>query len=239
MLVFKKRHQILNNLDEYWFLLLQDIDPRVLAELKCVNETCVLYISHPIICLNLKRGCNSSAHSFFFDMVLHHRLVDSSSSGSLSQLHIGHHQMFFVRISQHVFQILLQLEPEQETSSNLLNFNNLLSSFVEVDLDIIPGSVTSIQTLYENTRTVSLEDSPEPVYIYFQIEQMLFSRFFFGVVGNVEFHELVETSKSIAKRCIFNSFFVGYNKIIKGEQSGNTIDQEMSVTWDATYWVRK
>ena len=83
--------------------------------------------------------------------------------------------MLFIGVSEHVFEVLLQLEPQEETTSYLLNFHDLLSSLIEVNLDIVPGPVASIETLNQNTWTVSLEYSPQSVNVNLKIEKVLLS----------------------------------------------------------------
>lgn len=126
--------------------------------------------------------------------------------------------MLLIGILKHILQISLQFYPEQPASSNLLNLDDFLTSFIEVDLDIVSRSVTSIQALNENTWTVPLENSSQSVNIDLQVEQVLFSRLLFRIVGNVELHELVETSETVTEGCIFNSFFIGNDEVVEGKQ---------------------
>lgn len=80
----------------------------MLAELECINKTCVLNIPHSPESLNLQ-GCSYSASQCLLAYVkVHHLIVDSLSSCSLSQLDIRHHEMLFVGPDQHVSQVSLE-----------------------------------------------------------------------------------------------------------------------------------
>lgn len=96
-------------------------------------------------------------------MVLNHGLVNSPGSRSLPQLDIRHHQVLLVLVLEHVSQITLELCPEQESSCNLLNLDDLLPSLIKVDFDVVPGPIAPIQALYQDTRTISLEYSPQSI----------------------------------------------------------------------------
>jgi hypothetical protein len=126
--------------------------------------------------------------------------------------------MLLVCVPQHVFQVFLEFDSQKESSGNFLNLDDLLPSLVEVDLDVVPGPVAPVEALNEDARAVSLKDTPESVNIDLKIEQMLFCGLFLGVIRNVELHELVETSESISKRSIFNSFLVSYHKVVEGQK---------------------
>lgn len=83
--------------------------------------------------------------------------------------------MLFIGVSEHVFEVLLQLESQKETTSYLLNFHDLLPSLIEVNLDIVSGPVSSIETLNQNNWTVSLKYSPQSVDVDLKIEKVLLS----------------------------------------------------------------
>ena len=165
-------------------------------------------------------------------MVLHHGVIDSPSSSSLPELNVGHHQVLLIGIPEHVLKILLKLAPKKETSGNLLDLYNLLPPLIEVDLDIVSRSVTSIQTLDEHTRRIPLEDSPKTIDIYLQVEQMLFCTLLFSVVWDVEFHELVKTSESVAEGSIFDTLFVCDYEVVECKKRLDAVDQEVTVAWD-------
>ena len=166
MFFFEKRHKVSYNFDKNWLLLLQDINPWILAQLQGINETCILDISHPIKCLNFETSLNSPSHSFLFLMILHHSVIDSPSCSSLPELNVGHHQMLLIGVPEHVLEILLELAPKEETSCDFLNLDDLLPSLIKIDLDVVSRSVTSIKTLDEHTWRISLEDSPKTINIY-------------------------------------------------------------------------
>ena len=132
-------------------------------------------------------------------MIFHHGVIDSSGGSSLSELNIRHHQVLFVRVPKHILKISLQLAPEKEPSSNFLDFYDFLSPLIEVYLDVVSRPITSVETLYEYTRRISLKNSSETIYIDLEVEKMLLSTLFFSVVRNVEFHELIETSEPVAE----------------------------------------
>lgn len=172
-------------------MLLQNVQPRILAEFESIDETCIFIVSHPIECLNLESCGDSPSHGLLFEMVLHHIVVNSASSRSLSKLNVRHHQMLLIIVREHIFQISLQFDPKQEASGNLLDLYDFLTSFIEIYFDIVTRSVTPIQALNENTWTISFENSSESININLQVEQVLLSRFLLGVVGNMKLHELV------------------------------------------------
>ena len=82
--IFEKRHQVLNDFDENRLLLLQNVQSWIATELKRVDETCVFVIPHPIVGLNLKSSRDSPSHGLLLDVVVHHIVVNSASSSSLS-----------------------------------------------------------------------------------------------------------------------------------------------------------
>lgn len=112
MSILKQWHQISYNFDENGLLLFQDVEPGVFTQLKSVDETGILFISHSVISLDLLSCSNPSSHGLFLEVVLHHGLEYSSSGSSLSELYIGHHQMFFIGILEHVSEIIFQLESQ-------------------------------------------------------------------------------------------------------------------------------
>lgn len=144
MLFLKKRHQVSHNFDKDWLLLLQDVDPWILAQLQGIDKTCILDISHSVKCLNFETSLYSSPHGFLFLMILHHGVIDSSCSCSLSELNVRHHQMLLVGVPEHVLKIFLKLAPKKETSSDFLDLDYLLPSLIEVNLDVVSRSVASI-----------------------------------------------------------------------------------------------
>lgn len=125
--------------------------------------------------LDLAGGSGPSPHRLFLDVVLNHRLVDFPCCSSLSQLNIGHHEVLFVTVAQHVLQIFLQLQSQQVATGNLLDFYDLQSSLVEIDFDEVSGSIATVQTLNENTWTVLFEDPAQSIDVDLQVEQMLLS----------------------------------------------------------------
>ena len=175
MLIFKQRHQFFDNLDENRLLLFQNVDSWIFTELQSVNETRILDISHSVICLQFQSCCDSTTHCFLLDVVLHHRLVDSACCCSFPELNVRHHEVLFIGVAEHVFEVLLQLESQKETTSYLLNFHDLLPSLIEVNLDIVSGPVSTIETLNQNTWTVSLKYSPQSVHVDLKIEKVLLS----------------------------------------------------------------
>ena len=125
--------------------------------------------------LDLTSSSRPSPHRLSLDVVLNHRLVDFSCCSSLSQLNIGHHEVLLIAVAEHVLQIFLQLQSQQVTTGNLLDFDDLQSSFVEIDFDEVSGSITTVETLNQNTWTVLFEDPSQSIDVDFQVEQMLLS----------------------------------------------------------------
>lgn len=132
-------------------------------------------------------------------MIFHHGIIDSSGGSSLSELNIRHHQVLLVGVPKHVLKIPLKLAPEKEPSSNFLDFYDLLSPLIEVYLDVVSRPISSVETLDEYTRRIPLKNSSETIYVDLKVKKMLLSTLFFGVVRNVEFHELIETSEPVAE----------------------------------------
>lgn len=145
--------------------------------------------------------------------------------------------MFFIGILQHIFQIILQLQSQQEPSCNLLDLDNFLTSFVEVNLHVVTRSVASVKTLNQNTGTVSFKYSLKPIDVYLQVEQMLFCRLFFGVIWDVQFHKFIEAPKPVAKGCILNPFLISYDEVIERQQCLDAVNQEVTVAGNAAHWV--
>jgi len=83
--------------------------------------------------------------------------------------------VLFVTVAQHVLQIFLQLQSQQVATGNLLDFDDLQSSLVEIDFDEVSGSIATVQTLNENTWTVLFEDPAQSIDVDLQVEQMLLS----------------------------------------------------------------
>lgn len=123
-----------------------------------------------MIGLDFERCCNSLPHRFLFDVVVHHVLENSPRGGPFTQLDIRHHEVLFIFVTQHVLQVSLQFLSQKVASSNFLYFDYLQSSLIEVNLDKVPGSVSSVETLNEDARTVPLKNTSETVNVYFQIE---------------------------------------------------------------------
>ena len=61
----------------------------------------------------------------------------------------------------------------EPTSHTLLDEYHLGSAFVEVNFNEVSRSITSIKTLDEDSRTVTLENSLESINVNFKIQQML------------------------------------------------------------------
>ena len=68
---------------------------------------------------------------------------------------------------------------------------------------------------------------------------MLFITLFMAIVWDVEFHEFVKPSETVAKGSIFNSFFIRDHKIIKGFESCDRVDHEVSVARSDTNRIFK
>ena len=66
---------------------------------------------------------------------------------------------------------------------------------------------------------------------------MLFGRSFVGVVWNVKFHEFVQPTESVAKRCIFNSFFICNHVVVECFQTINRVNEEVTIAGDLAHWI--
>jgi hypothetical protein len=106
---------------------------------------------------------------------LNHQIEDSPGGGPLPQFNIGHHKMLLVSVLQHLEQVFLQLLSEKESSGYFLDLHGFFLPFVEVDLNIVPGSVPSVQTLDQDGRTITLEDSAQSIGVYLKVENVLVS----------------------------------------------------------------
>ena len=93
-------------------------------------------------------------------------------------------------------------------------------------------SVTSIQTLNQNTRRVTFEYTLQSVDINIQTNQVTLSALQLGVVGDVQLHELVKSSESVSETRIFNSLFVCNYMVIKSFESRNRVDHEVTIPWN-------
>ena len=132
VLLLKKWHQALNHSHEDWLLFFQDIQAWELAQLKSINETSILDISKSPIGLNLESSLYSASESVTSVEELHHLKVDPLGSSSLSKLNVTHHEMLFICKNQHVSKISLEFLSEQESSHNLLYFDNFVSSLIKI-----------------------------------------------------------------------------------------------------------
>lgn len=145
--------------------------------------------------------------------------------------------MLLVGVSKHVPQVILELLSATVTSVNLLNLNDFLLSFVEVDLSEIPSFVTSVQRLDKYSRTIPFKNPLEPVNIDLKVKQMLLGGLLLGVIGDVQLHELIQASEPVAKRSIFNPFFVSNGVVVQSQQRLYRVHQEMSVARNRAHWV--
>ena len=98
-------------------------------------------------------------------------------------------------------------------------------------------SVTSIQTLNQNTRRVAFEYTLQSVHINIQTNQVTLCTLQLGVVGDVQLHELVKSSESVSETRIFNSLFVCNYMVIKSFESWNRVDHEVTIPWNVTHRV--
>lgn len=57
------------------------------------------------------------------------------------------------------------------------------------------------------------------------------------VLWDVKLHELVESPESVTERGVLNSFFIGYNEVVKGFQTRDGINDKMPITWNRADWV--
>lgn len=66
---------------------------------------------------------------------------------------------------------------------------------------------------------------------------MLLGTLLLGIVGNVELHELVETSESVAKGGVFDPLLVSYNEVVQSQERLDRVYKEVPVAWDGADWV--
>lgn len=147
MLWCKKLHKFLDYFQKYTLLLSQNVDSWKIGQLQGIDETCVHLLSHPVEGLNLKSSSLPSSLSLSLMLPLNHQIEYPSGSCPLTKLDVWHHKMFLVGVLQHLQQVFLQLLSEKESPGDFLDLNSFFLPFVEVDLNIIPGSVPSVQTL--------------------------------------------------------------------------------------------
>ena len=138
MFFFEKRHKILNDFQENRFLLFQDVESRVLAQFERLYETGIFDESHSVIGLDFECCCDSLPHRLFLDIVIDHVFEYSPGCRPLSQLDIRHHEVLLVFVTQHIFQVSLQFLSQEVATSDFLYFDDLQSSFIEVNFDEVP-----------------------------------------------------------------------------------------------------
>ena len=63
---------------------------------------------------------------------------------------------------------------------------------------------------------------------------MLLSTSLVTVVWDVELHELVQASESVAERGVFNPFFVSDYEVVKRFEAGNRVNHEVPVARNGT-----
>lgn len=113
-----------------------------------------------------------------------------------------------------------------------------MGTLVVVDLLVVTRTVPAVQTLNQNAGRVAFEYAFEPVHVDLKVKQVLLGRSFVQIVGDVEFHVLVQGPEAVAKARIFNPLLVGYHEVVKGSQTRNAVDKEVSVARDRTDGVR-
>ena len=118
-----------------------------------------------------------------------------------------------------------------------LDQNHLGLSFVEVNLHKVSAAVASVQGLDQNARRVSFKNALETVYVDVQADKMALGALFMLVVGNIQFHKLIQASEPIAKRGVFNAFFIRYDVVVERFQPRDRVDHEVSVARDVADWV--
>jgi hypothetical protein len=53
----------------------------------------------------------------------------------------------------------------------------------------------------------------------------------------MKLHELVQSSESVAERCILDALFVSYYEVVKSQQRLDAVYKEVSIAWDAADWI--
>lgn len=91
-----------------------------------------------MIGLDFERCGDSLPHRLFFDIVIDHVFEYSPGRRALSQLDVRHHEVLLVFVSQHIFQVSLQFLSQEVATSDFLYFDDLESSFIEVNFDEVP-----------------------------------------------------------------------------------------------------
>ena len=156
-----------------------------------------------------------------------------------SNLIRGEQQVFISCLRKQLFQILLECLSLQPPTHILLYGNCIRSLLLIIECLEIPWSVTPIQTLNQNTWTVSFEDSLESVDIHFQVELVLLSTPLMTIVRDMQLHEFIESSESVTEGSVFNYFFIRYDEVVKCSQPGQRVYHEVSVTRNCTDGIRE
>jgi hypothetical protein len=113
---------------------------------------------------------------------------------------------------------------------------SFLSLFI-LALGVVATCTASPEALYKNRGAVTLKNTFEPVNVNIQVHEVLLSRAFVGVVSDVNFHEFVEASESVAERSVFDSLLVRYDIVVQRFQALNLIHDETPVARDLTHRV--
>jgi hypothetical protein len=53
----------------------------------------------------------------------------------------------------------------------------------------------------------------------------------------MKLHELVQSSESVAERCILDALFVSYYEVVEGQQRLDAVYKEMPITRNAADWI--
>jgi hypothetical protein len=168
--LLEEREELLEQVDEDWLLLFQEVQSWVFGEFKRMYEAGVLDEAPS------EEPLNPQTLLLFKDLPLlspvepNHVPLDDIGCVPPSELGIRQQQMLLLSVSQHVPQVLLELLPHQPSPDHLLYLYYLLLPFVEVYLDEVPLSVASVERLDQDGRTVPLEYALQSVYVNLQIK---------------------------------------------------------------------
>ena len=110
---------------------------------------------------------------------------------SLADLLGGQQEIFITSLCQQLFQILFECLSLQPTTDILLDGYRICSPLFIVECNEVSRFITSVQTLDQNTWTISFKDSLKSIDIHLQVELVLLSTPFMTIVWNMQLHEFI------------------------------------------------
>jgi len=178
-------------------------------------------------------------HPLFVDPPFEHEPLDNLGCSVLLDVEIVFKQVLLAHFIQLVLEVIHNMLAQQPATHDFLNDNYFGLAFIKEYFLVPARPVTSVQTLDQNTRRVAFENALKPVDVHIQADQVALSTLELRVVGDVELHELVETTEAVPKTGVFDSLLVRNDMVIECFKAGNGVDHEVSVPRNVADRVRE